>query len=75
MGERFHIAPALLALLNPGKDITKPGEEIFVPNLEKDFHPPMAAAVVVSKSNHRSPGLSPGEPSRPNGSAMVRPSI
>jgi lipoprotein-anchoring transpeptidase ErfK/SrfK len=51
MGERFHIAPALLALLNPGKDITKPGEQILVPNLPTDFHPPMAAAVVVSKSN------------------------
>lgn len=51
MGERFHIAPALLASLSPGKDITKPGEQILVPNLAKDFHPPMAAAVVVSKSN------------------------
>ena len=51
MGERFHIAPALLASLNPGKDITKPGEQILVPNLPADFHPPMAAAVVVSRSN------------------------
>lgn len=51
MGERFHIAPLLLALLNPGKDITKAGEQILVPNLPGDFHPPMAAAVVVSKSN------------------------
>lgn len=51
MGERFHIAPGLLAFLNPGKDITKPGEQIFVPNLPGNFHPPMAAAVVVSKSN------------------------
>jgi len=51
MGERFHIAPALLGLLNPGKDITRPGERILVPNLPSDFHPPMAAAVVVSKLN------------------------
>src|SRR5579885_2912099 len=51
MGERLHIAPALLARLNPGKDIVKPGEQILVPNLPSDFHPPMAAALVVSKSN------------------------
>ncbi len=51
MGEHFHIAPALLALLNPGKDVTKPGEQILVPDLPAGFHPPMAAAVVVSKSN------------------------
>lgn len=51
MGERFHISPALLALLNPGRNITQPGEQILVPNLPTDFHPPMAAAVVVSKSN------------------------
>jgi len=51
MGERFHIAPALLGLLNPGKDITNPGEQILIPNLPSNFHPPMAAAVVVSKLN------------------------
>jgi lipoprotein-anchoring transpeptidase ErfK/SrfK len=51
MGEHFHVNPKLLALINPGKDITKPGEAILVPNVLMDFHPPKAAAVVVSKSN------------------------
>jgi lipoprotein-anchoring transpeptidase ErfK/SrfK len=51
LGEHFHVNPALLARMNPGKDVTKAGEEILVPNVLVDFHPPMAAAVVVSKSN------------------------
>jgi lipoprotein-anchoring transpeptidase ErfK/SrfK len=51
LGEHFHINPALLGRMNPGKDITKAGEQILTPNVLVDFHPPMAAAVVVSKSN------------------------
>lgn len=51
IGEHFHIDPALLAKLNPGQDITKPGSQILVPNVVVPFNPPMAAAVVVSKSN------------------------
>jgi lipoprotein-anchoring transpeptidase ErfK/SrfK len=51
MGERYHINPKLLARINPGKDITRQGEQILVPNVLVEFKPPMAAAVVVSKSN------------------------
>ncbi len=51
LGEHFHINAGLLAEINPGKDITKPGQQILVPNVVAGFHPPMAAAVVVSKSN------------------------
>jgi lipoprotein-anchoring transpeptidase ErfK/SrfK len=50
LGERFHIGPHLLARLNPGKRLTKAGEEILVPNVHRDYLVP-AAKVVVSKSN------------------------
>ncbi len=49
LGERFHCSPALLAKLNPGKDLTKPGEEIQVPNIRAAITA-KAASVVVSKS-------------------------
>ena len=50
LGERFHINPKLLARLNSGKDLTKEGEEILVPN---DHHgaPPAADRIVVSKNS------------------------
>lgn len=50
LGERFHIQPALLAKLNPDKDLTKAGEQILVPDIQRDYFVP-AARVVVSKSN------------------------
>ncbi len=49
LGERFHINPLLLAKLNPGKDFKKAGEQIQVPNVQRDSTAP-AARVVVSKS-------------------------
>ena len=35
LGERFHIDGKTLASLNPGKDLTKEGEEIMVPNVRR----------------------------------------
>ncbi|HYL75861.1 MAG TPA: L,D-transpeptidase [Bryobacteraceae bacterium] len=50
LGERFHIQPALLAKLNLDKDLTKAGDQILVPNIQRDYTVP-AARVVVSKDN------------------------
>ena len=50
LGERFHINPVLLAKLNPGKDLTKAGEQIMVPNVDRSYTP-AATLVVVSKSD------------------------
>ena len=33
LGEKFHASPALLKKLNPGKDVTREGTEILVPNV------------------------------------------
>jgi lipoprotein-anchoring transpeptidase ErfK/SrfK len=51
IGEKFHASPKLLTRLNPGKDFSKSGEVIRVPNVRsEDSHPGKAASVVVSKS-------------------------
>lgn len=50
LGERFHVAPALLAQLNPGVDFAKAGIEIQVPNVADVAAPPKAARVVIDKS-------------------------
>ena len=57
LGERFHIDPKLLSELNPGKDLSKAGEEIAVPNVHR-APPPQAARVEVSKSNRTVTGFS-----------------
>ncbi len=49
LGEKFHGSPKLLESLNPGKDFSKAGEQIQVPNILQDV-PSKAAQVVVSKS-------------------------
>jgi lipoprotein-anchoring transpeptidase ErfK/SrfK len=49
LGERFHINPQLLTKLNPDKDLKKAGEQIQVPNVQRDSTV-SAARVVVSKS-------------------------
>ncbi len=49
LGERFHISPALLAKLNPGKDMAKTGEQILVPDVVREYAVP-ADKVVVSKN-------------------------
>ncbi len=48
LGEKFHIDPKLLIALNPKKKL-KAGEQIMVPNVQRDKIVP-AAKVVVTKS-------------------------
>jgi lipoprotein-anchoring transpeptidase ErfK/SrfK len=49
LGEKFHASPALIATLNPGKDLGRAGEEIVVPNIVGTAPLAPAARVVVSK--------------------------
>jgi len=49
LGERFHINPQLLAKLNADKDLKKAGEQILVPNVQRQASVP-ADRVVVSKN-------------------------
>ncbi len=50
LGERFHVAPALLEQLNPGVDFARAGARIQVPNVSDVAAPPKAARVVIDKS-------------------------
>jgi len=50
LGERFRVAPALLASLNPGKAF-KAGTTLVVPNFEGLAPLPQAAVVVVDRSD------------------------
>jgi lipoprotein-anchoring transpeptidase ErfK/SrfK len=52
LAERFHITPGLLKRLNPGKDFSKSGEEIMVPNVLDPEPLPKAGRIVVDKSEH-----------------------
>ncbi|WP_288378954.1 L,D-transpeptidase [uncultured Massilia sp.] len=47
LGERFHASPALLQRLNPGKDFSRAGEQIVVPNVGGLAPLARAAKVVV----------------------------
>jgi lipoprotein-anchoring transpeptidase ErfK/SrfK len=49
LGEKFHVSPALLAKLNPGKSLKRAGEQILVPSVHGAPALPKAAKVVVSK--------------------------
>jgi lipoprotein-anchoring transpeptidase ErfK/SrfK len=49
LGERFHVAPAVLKALNPGADFSKAGQQILAPNV-MTLPPGMAARVEVSRS-------------------------
>jgi lipoprotein-anchoring transpeptidase ErfK/SrfK len=49
LGERFHTKPALLAQLNPGKNLSEKGEKISVPSVNNSA-PQGAEKVVVDKS-------------------------
>jgi lipoprotein-anchoring transpeptidase ErfK/SrfK len=49
LGEKFHASPALLEKLNPGKDLSRAGEQIIVPNVVGTPALTPAARVVVSK--------------------------
>ena len=48
LGERFHASPALLQKLNPGKDFSKAGEQILVPQVERARLNETAAKVIVT---------------------------
>ncbi|TFW35697.1 murein L,D-transpeptidase [Massilia horti] len=50
LGEKFHASPALLERLNPGKNLSRAGEQILVPNVLGSAALPQAARVVVSKN-------------------------
>lgn len=52
LGEKFHASPKLLARLNPGKDLTRAGEQIMVPNVLASAPLPKAGRIVVDKSDH-----------------------
>ncbi|HWJ93913.1 MAG TPA: L,D-transpeptidase, partial [Telluria sp.] len=49
LGEKFHASPKLLQKLNPGKDFSRAGEQIQVPNVLDVAPLPKAARIVVSK--------------------------
>ncbi len=51
LGEKFHVSPALLKRLNPGKDLSHAGEQIIVPNVLDTEPLPKAGKVVVDKSD------------------------
>lgn len=50
LGEKFHVSPALLKRLNRGKDLTRAGEEIIVPNVLDTEPLPKAGKIIVDKS-------------------------
>jgi lipoprotein-anchoring transpeptidase ErfK/SrfK len=50
LGEKFHASPALLKRLNPGKDLSRAGEQIVVPNVEGTEPLPKGGKIVVDKS-------------------------
>ena len=50
LGEKFHVSPALIDKLNPGKDLAAAGERIWVPNVVGAPPLPPAARIVVSKA-------------------------
>lgn len=50
LGERFHASPKLLAKLNPGKQLDRVGEVILVPNVVDAAPLPVAAQVIVDRS-------------------------
>ena len=50
LGERFHASPKLLARINPGKDLSKAGEEIMAPGIQSAAIPAVEK-IVVSKAN------------------------
>ncbi|QYF96230.1 L,D-transpeptidase [Massilia sp. PAMC28688] len=51
LGEKFHASPKLLQRLNPGKDLTRAGEQIVVPNVEGSEPLPKAGKIVIDKTD------------------------
>jgi lipoprotein-anchoring transpeptidase ErfK/SrfK len=52
LGEKFHASPGLIDKLNPGKNLSRAGEQIMVPNVTGTPALPPAARVVVSRDAH-----------------------
>ena len=50
LGEKFHVRPAALAQLNPGKDFSVAGTDIMVPNVRDIPKLPQATRIVVSEA-------------------------
>jgi len=59
LGEKFHLAPKLLAELNPGKTLRAVGARIVVPNVRR-APPQPVARVVISKSKRTVVAYGPG---------------
>lgn len=51
LGEKYHASPALLARLNPGRDLAAAGTRIVVPHVERGPLAGEAARVVVDRSD------------------------
>jgi len=51
LGERFHVSPALLQQLNPGKNFARAGEQVIVPNVHAAAPLPAASRLVVDESD------------------------
>ena len=49
LGEKFHASPALIEKLNKGKNLSRAGEQIMVPNVMGTPALPTAARIVVSR--------------------------
>jgi lipoprotein-anchoring transpeptidase ErfK/SrfK len=49
LGEKFHASPGLIDKLNQGKNLTRAGEQIMVPNVSGTPALPPAARIVVSR--------------------------
>ena len=50
LAEKFHASQALLRRLNPGKDLSRAGEQILVPNVEGVAPLPKGGRIVVDRS-------------------------
>jgi lipoprotein-anchoring transpeptidase ErfK/SrfK len=51
LGEKFHASPNLLQRLNPGRDLGRAGERIFVPNVGAAAPLPAAEKLIVDQSD------------------------
>jgi lipoprotein-anchoring transpeptidase ErfK/SrfK len=58
LGERFHCSPKLLEALNPGIEVTNPGQGIAAPNVDGDPLPE-ASTVVIDRSDSAVYALDP----------------
>jgi lipoprotein-anchoring transpeptidase ErfK/SrfK len=50
LAEKFHASPKLIERLNPGKDLSKAGEQVVVPNVTGTEPLPKAGKIVIDRS-------------------------